>query len=126
VAGCIHTEEGEVKGVIGDLVTAINDQDRAAAATLFTGRRLDPVMPNGDSSAIYRLMFSSEGTDFESHAIEAQIQRDSAETTFYLTGKVKRSDTVAGTMMIKLHLNLERVDGEWKIISGSERQLPGG
>jgi hypothetical protein len=55
VAGCIHTEEGEVKGVIGDLVTAINDQDRAAAATLFTGRRLDPVMPNGDSSAIYRL-----------------------------------------------------------------------
>lgn len=112
--------------MIGDLVSAINEHDRAAAASLFTGNRLEPVMPGGDSSAIYRLMFSSEGTDFETHTIESSIQNDSAQATFYLTGKVKRSDTVAGTLMIKLHLNLERVNGDWKIVSGSERQLPGG
>ncbi len=126
VAGCFRTEEGEIKGTIGDLVTAVNEHDRAAASRLYVGGRFDPKMPNGDSSAIFRLMYSADGVDFEPNSIESEIKNDSAQATFYVTGKVKRNDTVAGTMMIKLLLTLRRVNGEWKIDPGSERQLPGG
>lgn len=124
--GCVLSEEGEIKETIDDLMAAVNERDQGAASRLYVDGSFLPVMPSGDSSAIFRMMYSGGGSDFEPQSVESVIRNDSAQTTFYVTGKVRRNDTVAGTMMIRLLVTLARVDGEWRIVPGSERQLPGG
>lgn len=123
VTSCASTDEERIEATIDDLVEALNDRDSAAIGALFTDGSIAPVSAIGDSSVVYRLVTIPGGSEFEAGEVVATVMDDRAQVWFDLAGSVERSDEVMGQMTLRVGLDLERTDEEWKIVAGSDRML---
>jgi hypothetical protein len=116
-------DKSRIDGAVDDLVDALNDADRAAAAKLFEPASIDPVNAAGDSSVVYRLLTIPGGSDFDADNVRTTVMDDRAQTEFDLTGKVERNDQHVGKMTLRIGLELRKAGGEWRFVSGSDRML---
>jgi hypothetical protein len=122
LAACGTSDEGRIKDQVENLIAALNKHDTAAAAALYTDGTLAPVAIGGDSSAIYRMFTIPGGSDFEVRNVQSIIAGEEARTTFDLSGKVHHGDSLAGTMTVRLKMDLQRSGKDWKFVPGSEGQ----
>jgi len=125
LAGCSTSDEDRIQSMVGDLADALNDHDPAAASQLYAGGAVVPVTSAGDSSAIYRMLHIPGGSDFEVTNVQSTVAGDQARTSFNLAGKVHHGDSLAGTMTLRLRLELEKQGEEWKFLPESEGQEMG-
>jgi ketosteroid isomerase-like protein len=123
LAGCGgNGDEARIEDQVESLVDALNGHDLAAAGKLYTDGTLAPVTVGGDSSAIYRMIAIPSGSDFEATNVQSIIAGDQARTSFDLTGKVRHGDSLAGTMTLRLKMELQKMGEEWKFVAGTEGQ----
>jgi ketosteroid isomerase-like protein len=120
LAGCAKNDEGRIKTQVEHLVDALNSHDTAAAGRLYADGVLLPITIGGDSSAVYRMFAIPGGSDFEARNVQSIIAGDEARASFDLTGKVHHGDSLAGTMAIRLKMDLKKSGEEWKFVAGSE------
>lgn len=120
---CSKTPEDNVTDIVYKLADAIDSHDTAAASRLYQGSRINPVLAEGDSSTVYRMLHIPGGSNFRAANVKATILGPSAQAEFDLSGEVRRDNSgqVAGTMNLRLKIDLEKdSDGTWKIIPGAE------
>jgi hypothetical protein len=122
LGGCAKNDDDRIKDQVGKLVDALNRHDTAAAGKLYTDGVLAPVTAGGDSSAVYRMVAIPGGSDFEAQNVQSIIAGDQARTSFNLTGKVHHGDSLAGTMTVRLRMELAKSGAEWKFVPGTEGQ----
>lgn len=125
VAGCSASEGRGVEAVVDELVDALNSHDRAAAASLYADGKLEPMTSSTDSSVVYRLLTVPGGGDFEAEEVETAVIGDQARAKFALTGTVNHGGVEAGTMTLRLQMELEKGAEGWKIVPGSEKHQVG-
>ena len=106
--------------MVEELVTALNNGDQPAAAKLYVDGAIHPLTLTEDSSVVYRLLTIPGGNDFQAENISTTVVEDNAQTTFDLSGDVRRGDSLVGTMTLRLKMQLEKVGQQWKFVPGGE------
>ena len=114
--------EGVIEAQVDHLIDALNDHDLAAAGKLYVDGTLPPVTIGGDSSTIYRMIAIPGGSGFEAANVISVVAGDEARTSFNISGKVHHGDSLAGTMTLRLRMELRRAGDEWKFVPGTEVQ----
>ncbi|MEO5929059.1 MAG: hypothetical protein ABIR47_03915 [Candidatus Kapaibacterium sp.] len=122
LSGCAGGDEGKIDRMVGDLASALNHHDTAAAGSLYDHGSLLPLNDDGDSSVVYRMLHIPGGSGFEASNIKSVVVGDHARTDFDLGGKVSHKDSVSGVMSVHVKIQAVRRGGEWKFNAGSERQ----
>lgn len=125
LAGCAGSNDDHIESRVHELVDALNKRDQAAAGALFAGGALQPLTLSGDSSAIYRLITIPGGGEFDAENVSSSVVGSNAQTTFDLTGDVRRGDSLMGTMTLHLKLELQKDGEDWKFVPGGEIQQEG-
>ncbi len=121
LSGCEVTEEDKIHALIGRLEKAIDHRDSVAAAECYMGA-ITAVNGAADTNLIYQMLHLKGANDFSIDNDSVTVIGENAEATFDLSGDMHHADTLAGRMSVRVSVEVERIKGEWKIISGSERR----
>jgi hypothetical protein len=121
LGGCEVTEEDKIHTLLGRLEEAIDQRDTAAAAGCYLGP-ITAVNGASDTNLIYQMLHLQGANDFSIDNDSVAVIGENAMATFDLAGDMYHADTLAGRMQIRMSLELEANNGEWKILSGSERR----
>lgn len=119
LSGCEVTEEEKIHGLLGRLEKAINRQDTLAASECYMGK-ITAVNGVSDTNVIYQMLRLKGANDFSIDNDTIAVIGENALATFDLSGNMHHADTLAGRMSIRLSLELEELNGEWKIVPGTE------